>query len=294
MLMTSSKQQYRVGDATITCLIEDVLTSSSPALLYPDWDTSGLDDRAIELALGRVDERRENLILNVNVWIVEFRGKVLIIDTGIGNDKERPFNPFFHRRQTPFLKRLEALGIRCEAVDHVLMTHVHADHVGWNTVKNGNLWVPTFPNAKYVVSQVECDFFSTPASESRRMIFEDSLQPAIEAGQVVTVGEQGGAYIEGVSFIPTTGHSPGHMSISIKSSGQEAIFIGDLLHNPVQVYQPQWNSVFCVDPERSRASRRWMLDYAARAKAILFVPHFPETSAGMVTRGSSGYEWRYV
>lgn len=292
--MTSSNQHYRIGEATITRVVEDVLTSSSPALLFPDWNTSELDDCATEWALGRADERRENLILNVNIWVVEFHGQVLIIDTGIGNHKERPFNPFFHRRQTPFLENLEAIGISRESVDHVLITHVHADHVGWNTMNGGNRWVPTFPNAKYVVSQVECDFFATPASESRRMIFEDSVLPAIEAGQVVTVGEQGGPYIEGVSLMPTAGHSPGHMSVSIKSRGEEAIFTGDLWHNPVQVYQPQWNSVFCVDADRARASRRWMLDYAAGEKAILFVPHFPETSAGTVTRGSLGYEWRYL
>ncbi len=292
--MTSQRERYKVGDATITRVTETVLTTLTPAFLYPDWTPSGLEDHVLRLVLGHPDERREHVILNVNVWVVEFGGQVMLIDPGIGNDKERPFSQLFHRLQTPFLKRLEALGVHPRKVDHVLLTHLHADHVGWNTLKIDDRWVPTFPNAKYVFPQAERDFFSTPASESRSVVFEDSVLPVIEAGQAVTIGEQGVSYLDGIAFVPTPGHSPGHMSISIKSRGEEAIFTGDISHNPLQVYQPHWNSVFCEDPDRSRTSRRWMLDYAARQKATLFTPHFPETSAGMVTRRGDGYEWRYV
>jgi glyoxylase-like metal-dependent hydrolase (beta-lactamase superfamily II) len=292
--MTSPVEKYKIGGATITRVTETVLTTVTPAFLYPDWIASALEDRLLQLVLGQPDERRDHVVLNVNVWVVEFGGQVMLIDTGIGNDKERPFSQLFHRLQTPFLKRLEARGIYPEKVDHVLLTHLHADHVGWNTRKIDNRWAPTFPNAKYVFPQSERDFFSTPASESRRVLFEDSVLPVIEAGQAATIGEQGGSYLDGIEFLPTPGHSPGHMSISVKSRGEEAIFTGDIAHNPLQVYRPDLNSVFCADPDRARTSRRWLLDYAARQKATLFTPHLPETSAGIVTRGDDGYEWRYV
>ncbi|HME42314.1 MAG TPA: MBL fold metallo-hydrolase [Syntrophorhabdales bacterium] len=292
--MTSPIDKHKIGDATITRVTETVLTTLTPAFLYPDWIPSGLEDHVLRFVLGQPDERRVHAFLNVNVWVVEFGGQVMLIDTGIGNDKERPFSQLFHHLQTPFLERLEVVGVYPENVEHVLFTHLHADHVGWNTRKIDNYWVPTFPKAKYVFPQAERDFYSTPASESRRILFEDSVLPVIEAGQAVTIGEQGGFYFDGIEFLPTPGHSPGHMSISIKSCGEEAIFTGDIAHNPLQVYRPLWNSVFCADADRARTSRSSMLDYAARKKATLFTPHFPETSAGIVTRRRDGYEWRYV
>jgi len=292
--MPSPVEKYKVGDATITRVTETVFTTLTPAFLYPGWTQSGLPDHLLRLVLGHPGEKREHVILNVNVWIVEFAGRIMLVDPGIGNDKERPFSLLFHRLRTPFLSRLEAAGVQPENVDHVLMTHLHVDHVGWNTRKIDGRWAPTFPNAKYVFPQVEVDFFSTPGSESRRVVFEDSVLPVIEAGLAETIGEHGGSYLDGIVFLPTPGHSPGHMCISIKSRGEEAIFAGDISHNPLQVYQPHWNSVFCADPDRARASRRWILDYAARQKAILFTAHLPETSAGLVTRRGDGYEWRYV
>jgi glyoxylase-like metal-dependent hydrolase (beta-lactamase superfamily II) len=292
--MKSPVEKYEVGEAKIRRVTETVFTTLSPAYLYPDWNLSDLEDDLVALVLGQPGENREHVILNVNVWVVELGGRVLLIDPGIGNGKERPFSKLFHCLQTPFLNRLEAVGIHPGNVDYVLLTHLHVDHVGWNTLKIDNRWVPTFPNAKYVFSKAESDYFSTPGSESRRIVFEDSVLPIIQAGQAETVGEQGGPYLDGIVFFPTPGHSPGHMSISIKSRGDEAIFAGDIFHNPLQVYRPNLNSVYCAEPDRSRASRRWLLDYAARQKAILFTAHLPETSAGMVTRRGDGYEWRYV
>ncbi len=292
--MTATTKTYKIGDATITRVMETVIAALTPELLYPGWDSSGIEKPVLKLLLGGPEERRDHVVLNVNVWVVRFDGQVTLVDSGIGNDKERPFGKFFHRLCTPFLQKLEEAGVRPGDVDHVLLTHLHADHVGWNTSKVDNRWAPTFPKANYVFPQAERDFFATPASEGRRILFEDSVLPVIEAGQAVAIGEQGGAYLDGIEFLPTPGHSPGHMSISIKSRGEEAIFTGDIAHNPLQVYLPQWNSVFCADHDRARASRRWMLDYAARREATLFTPHFPQTSAGVVTRCGEGYEWRYV
>jgi glyoxylase-like metal-dependent hydrolase (beta-lactamase superfamily II) len=176
----------------------------------------------------------------------------------------------------------------------VLLTHLHVDHVGWNTIWQDGSWVPVFPNATYVFSEQECDYFSTPAGAGRRMVFEDSVIPIIEAGRSRTVAAQGGQIIDGIRFLPTPGHSIGHMAISIASRGSIALFSGDVMHSPLQVYHPNWNSVFCLDQDSAQRSREYLLAYAAENNATVFAAHFPETSAGSIQRGREGYEWSYV
>ena len=137
-------------------------------------------------------------------------------------------------------------------------------------------------------------FFATPKGASRRMVFEDSVLPVIEAGQAITIGAKGGDYLGNFTFLPTPGHSSGHMSISRKTGGEEAIFTGDVAHNPVQIHHPEWVSAFCAEVERSRASRRWLLDYAGDRNAMLFTAHFPESSVGVVARRDGGFTWKYL
>jgi glyoxylase-like metal-dependent hydrolase (beta-lactamase superfamily II) len=155
-------------------------------------------------------------------------------------------------------------------------------------------WAPTFPKAKHVFAESERDFYASPAAASRRMVFEDSVLPIIQTGQAVAIGERGGTYLDGVTFLPTPGHAPGHMAIVVRSAGEEAVFSGDIAHTPYQVEHPEWNSVFCADPEQARSSRRWLLDYAARPNVTLFTAHFPKTSAGKIQRRGDAFAWTYV
>jgi glyoxylase-like metal-dependent hydrolase (beta-lactamase superfamily II) len=130
--------------------------------------------------------------------------------------------------------------------------------------------------------------------ESRRIVFEDSVLPIINAKQAVTIIPQGGEYLDGLAFHPTPGHSIGHMSISLTSQGEKALFTGDVLHSPLQVYQPQWNSIFCVEKELACQSRLWLLKFAVDQGAKLFTAHFPETSAGVVNRHENRFEWQFI
>jgi len=171
------------------------------------------------------------------------------------------------------------------------------DHVGWNTRLDNGRWVPTFPNARYVFSRVEREFFDTPAGESRRMVFDDSVLPVIDAGLADEVGPEGGEYLPGIRFHPTPGHSAGHMSIEIESAGAHALFSGDVWHHPIQVYRPAWSSVFCADKHRATVSRRWVLDRAVETGATVFTPHFAGTSAGVVSalaQSDGGFAWRFL
>ena len=154
--------------------------------------------------------------------------------------------------------------------------------------------MPTFPNARYVMPQGELDFFATPEADNRRIVFDDSVAPVIAAGQSFSIDVAGGNYLEFFHFLPMPGHSFGHMAISLTSQGETAIFTGDIMHSPMQVYRPHWNSVFCRDQELARESRRWLLDYASERSATLFTAHFGDSSAGVVSRQNGAYEWWFL
>lgn len=286
--MADIEKTYRVGDATVTRIVETMLGDFPPEKLFPGW--AGPHPAAAQAPW----QPAEPVTLSMNIWIIRLGEKVLMVDTGVGNTKERLFNAVFHRLNTPFLKRLEALGVRPEDVDTVLFTHLHTDHVGWNTRLEGGKWVPTFPAATHVMPKVERDFYDTPAAADRRVVFEDSIAPILAGTPVDLIPEEGGDWRCGISFLTTPGHSPGHMSIRLRSAGEEAIFTGDVMHAPLQAARPELSSIFCAEGEKARASRLRLLDHAARHGSLLFTAHFPATGAGRIGGGPGRYEWRYA
>ncbi|RKP46492.1 MBL fold metallo-hydrolase [Trinickia fusca] len=284
---------HRIGAATIT-RVDETDFALAPNILFRDWDAAS--GRALEahLATASLDLVNQRVPMKTHLWVVEIDGLTVVVDTGIGNGKSRPFSALFNMLDNPLLERFEAAGFRREQVDYVLLTHLHVDHVGWNTHWIDDRWAPVFPNATYVFSERERDYFATPAGEPRRMVFEDSVLPIIEAGQARAVPDAGEEIVDGIRFLPTPGHSIGHMAIEIRSQGEAALFSGDVMHSPVQVYHPQWNSMFCLDQQLARASRQWLLEYAVNTGATVFAAHFPETSAGTVREGRNGFEWHYL
>jgi glyoxylase-like metal-dependent hydrolase (beta-lactamase superfamily II) len=289
---------YRVGDVTVTRVAEQVLDFATPEFLYPTWEPEELERNAARLAPGDMDQSREHLMLRIHTWLVRTKDHTILVDTGSGNDKERPQNPVFHHQRLPYLERLAAAGVQPEDVDYVLLTHLHVDHCGFNTTLVDGRWVPTFPNARYVFNGKEEEYYSSPASHNEVNIpslgtYEDSVAPIVEAGLAERIGENGGRFLENFVWRPTPGHSIGHMSLSLVSEGEEALFAGDLLHHPMQVYRPDWNSVFCEFHDQARASRRWALEHAADSGLLVFTTHLPESSAGRVTRDRTGFSWSY-
>jgi glyoxylase-like metal-dependent hydrolase (beta-lactamase superfamily II) len=289
---------YKIGDVTVTKVSELVLTGFTPAALFPDWDPKVLEDQRPWLSSGSLDATREHALMSVHTWLVRTPKHVILVDPGVGNGKPRPFTPMFDHLDIPFLARLKKAGVEPEAVDYVLMTHLHVDHVGWNTRLAGDRWVPTFPNAKYVFSRIEREYFTNPANHSDRnktsfIIQRDSITPIIKAGLAEEITINGGEFIDGLAFHPTPGHSVDHASISLTSRGEWALFAGDTLHHPIQVHRPEWNSIFDAAPEQARASRRWVLKFAAEHKATVFTTHLPETSAGRVKPFNDGFNWSF-
>lgn len=298
--MNRAKRVFRVGDLTITRIDELTLQGALPEGLYnQSLPADALERHRDWLFPANMDTRSGHLIQSTHCWLVQSPDFTLLVDTASGNSKERPRNPVFHRLNTDFLAQLAEAGVTPETIDYVLLTHLHVDHVGWNTrLKNGE-WVPTFPNATYVFSAREAEYYASTASENTVNIpnlgvFADSVLPVIKAGkaQLVPGGEE--EVLDGIRFIHTPGHSLDHRSISIRSRGEEALFAGDLMHHPLQIYYPELNSKYCEFPGPARASRLWALHYAATHKAVWFSTHFAGSSAGCVSRREDGFAWHFI
>jgi len=262
-------KHYQIGDSIIFKISECEM--HIPVVdLYPD-------STAVEAG-----EAHQPVSLSVHSWVVRTPDDIIVIDTGIGNGRDRGNNPLYHQLHTSYLENLRASGIEPEAVTLVLMTHLHTDHVGWNTFWQENRWVPLFPNARYICSEKELSRVKN--SERYRNLWLDSLLPVIEAGllETINVAEQpvfGGR----IHYVPTPGHSPDHAALILSSGGKYAFFTGDIAHSPLQFSHPEWNSVFCSDHQQAEKSRRWAMAWCEEHHALWCSAHFPGESCGWLT-----------
>ncbi len=278
---------------------EQLLHAIPPSFLYPGMTPEEFAAVEPTLTASDLEPSRDALVLSVHTWVVRTPRHLILIDTGSGNDKERPTNPLFHRQNLPYLERLDQAGVDPEAVDFVFNTHLHVDHSGWNTRLVNGKWIPTFPNARYVFPKAERDYYSSPTSHNEANlpslgVYEDSVLPVIEAGLVDFIAPEGGKYLDIFEFIPTRGHSTGHMSIGLTSGGETAIFAGDVLHTALQLARPDVNSVFCEFAADAQDSRQRLLKRAAETRALYLSSHFPGSSAGFVAADGDRFTWRYV
>lgn len=289
--MPNSALTHRVGFATVSKVPECTLELPAEKLL-PDWNPAVAAPDAGWLVPDHMDATRRTLTVSVHSWLVRAGNLTVLIDTGIGAGKSRP-SPLFDHRDEPFLDRLAAFDVGPDDVTHVLLTHVHTDHVGWNTIQRDGRWVPTFRNARYLVPEVGIAYFTAPEAQAKPNygMFADSVLPVIESGQVDRVPATGGEVLQGFTYRPTPGHSVDHMSILLRSGEDEALLAGDVLHHPLQLRHPDWCSVFCADHDQAGVSRRWALNHAADRGALFLSSHIAGSSAGTVKREDQGYRW---
>ncbi|WP_320783406.1 MBL fold metallo-hydrolase [Streptomyces sp. CRN 30] len=228
-------------------------------------------------------------------WVVRSEGRVILIDTGAGNDKYRPLQPIWSYLDTGYLANLAAVGVRPEDVDLVVNTHLHDDHVGWNTRLQGRDWVPTFPNATYLMPRIDFEYWkpenlhNTVFGRGNQNVYEDSVTPVVEAG-LVQVWEESFTIDSHLRLAPAPGHTPGSSVIHLESGGDRALFAGDLLHGAIQVREPHINSCFEEDEDGARASRARMFAYAADHRALVLPAHLPGQGAFELRRRGSGFE----
>jgi len=308
-----SPSVYHVGNAIITRLPELALEGVDAHVLYPGSDPAVAKAEGRRCGPGSVDPRTGLLRQSVHAWLVRTPSQVILIDTATGNGKDRPGMPLFDHLNEPFLDRLRFAGARPEEVNTVLHTHLHVDHVGWNTRKVDGRWVPTFPNAQTIFSGRERAYSAALAAadgseaairaeaglgrmvrEPACGVYEDSVLPVIEAGLAREVVIDGTEVIEGFRVLPSPGHSIDHASISFTSQGEQALFWGDVMHHPLQFSRPDWNSVYCEFPDAATKARHWAMAHAADTNALVLTTHFAESSAGRVSRDGNRFTWQFT
>ena len=281
----------RIGDIVVSKLIEDIHPFDTKTGL-PDAEPTVFAANRAWLAPHLYDFAADTLLLSFHTFIVRTPQHTILVDTCIGNDKERPWSEIWHHRSGPYLDQMIAMGVAPEEVDYVMCTHLHADHVGWNTRLLDGRWVPTFPNAKYVFSKADYDHYeATPPDDHSHNAFRDSVLPIVEAGQAVLIGNDF-SIDDTVTILPTPGHTPGHYCVRLRSNGAEAILTGDLMHFGVQVARPDWSAVFCVDRVASAATRKTFVDSYAGTDVLIMPAHFPGPTCGHIVGASDGTWFR--
>jgi glyoxylase-like metal-dependent hydrolase (beta-lactamase superfamily II) len=285
-----------VGDAEIARVLEWVGPVKTVGEMFPDTPAHLWTD---DLAPHHWNPGSRAYRAAIQTWVVRAGGRTILIDTGVGNDRERPQAPAFDHLRTDFLRGLADVGVQPADVDVVINTHIHYDHVGWNTRLEGERFVPTFPNAVYVVPEADYDYFRPENAERMRpartederarfagirLVFEDSIAPIAAAGQLQTWrGEH--RIGDALRIEPAAGHTPGSSVVWLES-GSGAVFVGDLVHTPLQIGRPHDSCAFDIDAEQARASRTAVLAGAARRRVAVYPAHF--AGRGALTPASRG------
>ncbi len=221
-------------------------------------------------------------------WCWRRRARRIMVDTGLGNDKQGRGVPTWNDRQSPFLETMTTAGFPADSIDTVLCTHLHVDHVGWNTSLVDGRWVPTFPNARYVFGKTEYEHWRDHSETPDKVaVFKDSVQPIVDAGRVELVASDARLTDE-ITLIPTPGHSPGHMSLHIRSDGAEALLTGDAAHSPCQMAHLDWSSTADSDPAQSATTRRELFSRFADQDVLVIGGHF---GAGHIKRDSDAFRF---
>ena len=277
---------WRIGDVTISKLVELEVTGGSRFLL-PQATPDAI--RPIAWLRPHFADANGRLTMSIHSFLVTTPTRRIIVDTCLGNDKQNRRIPHWNDRQGPFLADLEAAGFAADSIDTVLCTHLHVDHVGWNTMLKDGAWLPTFPNARYLMGRTEYEHWrSATARADMQVILADSVNPVLDAGLADLV-ETDHQVCDEISMIPTVGHTPGHVSVMIRSRGEQALITGDFMHHPCQIAHPEWDTLADSDPEQGIRTRRIMFERLAGTPVLVIGTHFAGATAGRIVRDGEAF-----
>jgi glyoxylase-like metal-dependent hydrolase (beta-lactamase superfamily II) len=263
---------WKIGDVTIHKIVDLVGGGAGVRALLPNATAEEIVK--MPWLIPSYAEPNGDLKLTVHSWLVRTPKLNIVVDTGIGNGKLNRSRPHWNDRKGDYLQRLEAAGCTAESIDLVICTHLHVDHVGWNTRRDDRKWGPTFPNARYLFGSQEYRYWEKNSrSDEEIAVFEDSIHPIFSAGLVDFV-EPEDSPCEELRFVGTPGHSAGHMSIAISSKGHNALLAGDVAHNPCQFARLNWSSVVDFDREQASQTRRELARKFADTPTLIFGGHF--------------------
>jgi glyoxylase-like metal-dependent hydrolase (beta-lactamase superfamily II) len=281
---------FKAGNATIHRIIE-MECGFTPALEFlPNLSKETLDENRSWLAPAALD-KDDNLVLCFQSYVVQVGGKNILVDSCIGNDKERPARPLWNKKKDDaFMKGLGAANLTPADIDFVMCTHLHVDHIGWNTKLENGRWVPTFPKARYLFSKTELDYWVAENAKTPLVQIQDSVIPIVEAKACDLVTSDH-SLSDLVTLIPTPGHTIDHYAVAV---GKDAVFTGDLIHTPLQARYPELTMRVDYDPAQGAASRRKFLETYCDTSTLCCFAHFPSPSKGYVKRWGDGFKCDYV
>ncbi|HVZ17154.1 MAG TPA: MBL fold metallo-hydrolase [Terriglobales bacterium] len=294
-------QPVRIGETVIETVVEMDYWPVEPTWLIPPATHEGIAKELSWMGPRLVEPGTNKLILSLHTYLIRTGRHTILLDTCCGNGKERGGAYPFHMLDTPYLDRLAALGVKPEEVDFVMCTHLHADHIGWNTHRLDGRWVPTFPNARYIISREEHAYWDTAVKQVTEIpmavaAYLDSVVPVLDSGQVVLVADEDGSDLLGEQFrfFPLRGHTPGHTGLLFSDGNRQALLTGDAIHHAVQFPYPEWSSLGEVQAEAALASRLRIRDYCADADVLLLTGHFPAPTAGRVVSHGSSARFQFL
>jgi len=276
---------WNVGKVKITKIVE-LETVGSTRFILPLATNEEI--RKLPWLIPHFATEEGRLKMSIHALAVETPARRIVVDTGLGNDKEGRNVPTWNNRRGPFLETLTTAGFPPDSIDTVLCTHLHVDHVGWNTRLVDGKWVPTFANARYVFGKAEYEHWRDHSIEpDKAAVFADSVKPIADAGKADLVAADARLCDE-ITLIPTAGHSPGHMSILIQSDGEQALLSGDVAHHPCQMAHLDWSSTADSDPMQSAVTRRELFGRFADARTLVIGGHF---NAGHIRRDGEAFKF---
>jgi glyoxylase-like metal-dependent hydrolase (beta-lactamase superfamily II) len=281
--------KFSVGDLTIHRIIEQETTFLPALELLPGLTPELLAENRAWMRQAKALDDNDALILCFQSYVVKTPHHTILIDSCIGNDKPRPQRPKWNMKtDDTYLRGLAATGFSVDDIDYVMCTHLHVDHVGWNTRLQNGRWVPTFPNARYVFGESEFDYWTAQNEKAAVPAIVDSVLPIVEArrheivGDDFTIGDH-------ARILPMPGHTPGHVAFTFGRGKDDAVFAGDLMHTPLQTHYPELSMKFDVDQARAATTRRGFLERYCDTDTLCCTAHFPSPSVGKIRRKGRGF-----
>ena len=282
-----------IGKYAIEKIVELERPFAHAREFFPDLTEEMLAICRRELPAGQLTAE-DFVNMSYHAFILRTGRHTILLDTCCGNHKNRASRPAFSQLDTPFLATLKVAGVTPEQVDFVMCTHLHWDHVGWNTRLVDGRWVPTFPNAKYVISRTEYEYWDAAYRRGDKSVhctsFEDSVLPVRQAEQVVVV-EDDHEFEDGIVLEPCIGHSPGHVVINIASGGQRGVVTGDVIHHQIQLRFPAMSTAADTDRNLARRTRTALMEKHAGTGTLLLPAHFRTPTIGTIEPAAEGFRF---
>jgi len=284
----------KIGNTTVDTVLEWSGNLFDVGAFWPgrSWDAIEAERDWMEpYFLAPKDKGKPGLLAaSIHTYVIRTPKHTILVDTCNGNHKKRDGIPAFNMLNTDYLEKMAALGVKPEQVDYVMCTHLHLDHVGWNTKLENGRWVPTFPRARYIFAKTEYDhWLNNKDGHAMDGSFEDSVLPVVEAGRADLV-KNDFAIDDSIWLEPAPGHTPGSVCINLANGGQSALFTGDCFHHPIQVANPDWSTSFCSDMAGSATARRKIIDKICDTDTYILAAHFMDPTAAHIVRNKDRWK----